>query len=99
MRVHIVKRRVVWSIKDARLRLDKLIGASSGDWVQLELFLEQYMPSQEMAKTAVAASFGATLEMAREGVVELQQAEPFAPIYMRRRAPDGTAASGWQKVE
>ena len=98
-RVHIVKRRTVWSVKDARLRLDRLIGASSGDWVQLDLFLEQYLSGAETMKTTVAASFGATLEMAREGLVELQQAEPFAPIYMRKRAPDGTAASDWQRVE
>ena len=37
----------------------------------------------------MAASFGATLEVARDGLVELQQAEPYAPIYLRRRE-DGT---------
>jgi segregation and condensation protein A len=42
----------------------------------------------------LASSFGATLEMAREGLVELSQAEPFAPIYMRRRE-DGAV---WQRV-
>ena len=98
-RVHVVKRRTVLSIKEARTRLEKLMGESSGDWMQLELFLEQYMPSQEMAKTVVAASFGATLEMARDGQVELQQAEPFGPIYMRKRAADGLLVSDWQKVE
>ena len=98
-RVHVVKKRTVWSIKDARLRLEALVGGSSGDWVQLDLFLEQYMPSDELAKTTLAASFGATLEMTRDGVVELQQAKPFAPIYMRKRARDGAAASDWQKVE
>ena len=40
---------------------------------------------QELAKTTLAASFGATLEMARDGLVELQQSAPFAPIYIRRR--------------
>ena len=33
----------------------------------------------------MASSFGATLEMAREGLVEISQAEPFAPIYVRKR--------------
>ena len=84
-RVHVVKRRTVWSIKDARLRLEKIVGDSAGDWVQLDLFVEQYMPSAELTKTTLAASFGATLEMARDGLVELQQAAPFAPIYMRKR--------------
>jgi segregation and condensation protein A len=98
-RVHVVKKRTVWSIKDARQRLEALMGASGGDWMQLDMFLEQYLPSDELAKTTVAASFGATLEMAREGLVELQQAAPFAPIYMRKRAREGTPPSDWQKVE
>jgi segregation and condensation protein A len=85
-RVHVVHRRTVWSIKEARIRLEALLG-ESGDvqWVQLELYLEQYVPSPDVARTALASSFGATLEMAREGLVELSQAEPFAPIYVRKR--------------
>ena len=84
-RAHVVKKRQVWSIKDARAHLHRLVGASAGGWVQLDLFLEQYLPSLELSKTAMAASFGATLEMARDGLVELQQAEPYAPIYLRKR--------------
>jgi len=93
-RAHIVKRRVVWSIKDARLRLERLVGQSSGGWLQLDLFLETYLPAQELGRTALASSFGATLEMAREGLIEIRQETPFAPIYMRRREPDAP----WQKV-
>ncbi len=84
-RVHVVKKRTVWSIKDARLRLERLVGSSAGEWVQLDLFLEQFLASAEVTKTTLAASFGASLEMARDGLVELQQAEPFAPIYLRKR--------------
>ncbi len=93
-RAHIVKRRVVWSIKDARTRLEKLVGSSSGDWVQLDFFIEQYMPAPELGRTALASSFGATLEMARDGLIEIQQAEAFAPIYMRKRG----AGSRWERV-
>lgn len=92
--VHVVKARRVWSIKDARLRLERLIGATAGDWTQLDLFLEQYLPNGEEERTALASSFGATLEMAREGLVELRQDEPFAPIYMRKREP----GAQWEKV-
>ncbi len=94
-RAHVVKRRQVWSIKEARTHLYRLVGQSTGGWVQLDFFLEQYLPSPELSKTAMAASFGATLEMARDGLVELQQAEPYAPIYLRRRddgTDDGTVA-------
>jgi segregation and condensation protein A len=92
--VHVVKARKVWSIKDARVRLEKLIGASAGDWTQLDLFMEQYLPKGEEERTALASSFGATLEMAREGLVELRQDEPFAPIYMRKRG----SGDDWQRV-
>jgi segregation and condensation protein A len=87
-----VRQRVVWSIKDARQRLETLVGHSTGDWVQLDLFLEQYLIGPELGRTALASSFGATLEMAREGVIELRQEEAFAPIYMRRRGGE------WERV-
>ena len=90
--VHVVKLRKFWSIKEARSRLEKLIGASAGNWAQLDLFLEQYLPKGEESRTAMASSFGATLELAREGRVELRQDEAFAPIYMRRRGDD----AAWQ---
>jgi segregation and condensation protein A len=92
--VHVVKARRVWSIKDARRRLEQLIGASHGDWAQLDLFIEQYLPHGEEERTAIASSFGATLEMAREGLLELRQDEPFAPIYMRKKA----AGAEWERV-
>jgi segregation and condensation protein A len=93
-RVHVVPRRTVWSIKEARQRLESLLGEGVGEWVQLDLFLQRYGAMPDIARTARASSFGATLEMARDGMVELSQAEPFAPIYMRRRGGDAT----WQRV-
>ncbi|MDX2158352.1 MAG: ScpA family protein [Hyphomicrobiaceae bacterium] len=88
-RAHVVRRRVVWSIKDARQRLERLVGTStSGSWVQLDLFLGQYLPAPELSRTALASSFGATLEMAREGLIEIRQDAPFSPLYMRRREAD-----------
>ena len=95
-RAHVVKRRPVWSIKDARQRLERLVGTSAaGDWLQLDLFIGEFLPAPELGRTALASSFGATLEMAREGLIEIRQTAPFAPIYMRRRE----AGAEWQKVE
>jgi segregation and condensation protein A len=93
-RVHVVARRTVWSIKEARQRLEAMVGELAGEWMELEKYLEQYRTSPDVARTAVASSFGAALEMAREGVVEISQAEPFAPIYMRKRE----AGAEWQRV-
>lgn len=92
--VHVVKARRVWSIKEARQRLERLVGATAGDWAQLDLFLEQFLPRNEEERSALASSFGATLEMAREGLIELRQDEPFAPIYMRK-CEDGAT---WEKI-
>jgi segregation and condensation protein A len=91
--VHVVKVRQVWSIKDARQRLERLVGASNGEWVQLELFLDDFIPRSEAARTVLAASFGASLEMAREGYVDLSQDAPFAPIYMRK-----SAGGAWNRI-
>ena len=97
-RVHVIPRRTVWSIKEARQRLEVLVGEltseAAGQWLQLDKYLEQYLANPDVARTAVASSFGAALEMAREGVVEISQAEPFAPIYMRKRKAGGE----WQRV-
>jgi len=93
-RVHVVHKRTVWSIKEARQRLEAMIGEWSGEWLALSKYFEQYLGSPDIARTAVASSFGATLEMAREGLVEISQAEPFAPIYVRKRE-DGAA---WQRI-
>jgi segregation and condensation protein A len=93
-RVHVVPRRTVWSIKEARERLEAMVGDWTSEWIELEKYLAQYLANPDIARTAVASSFGAALEMAREGLVELSQAEPFAPIYMRKRE----AGAAWQQV-
>ena len=88
-RVHVVKKRQVWSIKEARRQLETLVGRSTGEWVQLDLFLHQYLPVEAapaVSRSVLASSFGATLEMAREGLIELRQDAMFGPIQMRRAA-------------
>lgn len=93
---HVIKARPVWSIKDARDRLERLMGdvQSSTDWVAFERYLEQMIVAAEDGRTVLASSFGATLEMACEGRVEIRQDGPFAPIYMRARQP----GAEWQRV-
>jgi len=74
--------RVVWSIKMARDRLSKLLGGEA-DWTELDQFLEEYKPSAVLGKTVTASSFGATLELAREGYLELRQDRAFGPLYLK----------------
>ncbi len=78
--------REVWSIKDARELLQRLVGLEA-DWKVLEGYLAEYLLDPVVSKTALASSFGATLELTREGFTELRQARPFAPIYVRWLKP------------
>ena len=79
-----IARRGVWSLKDARDILTRLVG-SLRDWATLESFLIAYMTSPEERRTAIASSFAATLELVREGAMDMRQDEVFAPIYLRGR--------------
>jgi segregation and condensation protein A len=92
---HVVKARTVWSIKDARSRLEQLLGPAVGDWVGLDSYIAHYVQLGDEGRTALASSFGASLEMAREGMIELRQDAPFAPIYVRKRGE----ASEWERLE
>lgn len=79
-----IARRAVWSLKDAREVLARLVG-SVGDWTALDSFLIEYLAAPEEKRTAMASSFAATLEMVREGKLEVRQDQVFAPIYLRGR--------------
>ena len=82
-RVH-VEKRSVWSLTEARAALERLIGQAV-DWSSLDEFLRAYLVEPSMIPTVLASSFAATLEMAREGEIELHQQGAFAPIYLRQR--------------
>jgi segregation and condensation protein A len=76
--------RTVWSIKDARAELERLLGVSC-DWAPLDRLLVEFLREPELRRTALASSFTATLELTREGALEIRQAKSFAPLLVRRR--------------
>lgn len=84
-------RPAVWALKDARKNLERLLGMSL-DWAPLDRILAEFTGDRETRVTALASTFGASLELAREGALELRQTQPFAPLFMRRRAPNGPVA-------
>jgi segregation and condensation protein A len=45
--------------------------------------------SRRMRRSAAASTFTAGLELARDGFLDIRQAEPFAPIYIRKRHSEG----------
>jgi segregation and condensation protein A len=87
-RVRLAKR-VVWSLADARNMLERLVGTSSGEWGRLDEYLLAYAVEPAMRATALASSFAATLELVREGAMEVHQSAAFAPIYLRKRMAGG----------
>lgn len=77
-----IEKRDVWSLSDAREILSRLVGKLE-DWTPLDGFLLQYIPNQKMRSSALASSFAASLEMVREGTLQIRQEKPFAPIYLK----------------
>lgn len=73
----------VFSIEEARLRLERIVGAIP-DWVDLRSLAPMHgidAPPQSI----IASSFNATLEFAKDGRLDIRQLAPFAPIYVRSR--------------
>ncbi len=79
-----VRAREVWSLQDARDALTRMIGRIA-DWTPLDVLFTPYFSSPEMRRSVTASAFGASLELAREGRVELRQTEHFQPLYLRDR--------------
>lgn len=79
----------VLAIEEARERLERMLGKIS-DWSALTTLLPFEWSGGARRRSAVASTLLAALEMARDGKVQLQQASPFAEIYVRdgQRAPD-----------
>lgn len=82
--------RQVWSLADARSILTRMVGEMA-DWTALDGFLMRYLTTPEDRTTAIASSFAASLELVREGRLEIRQEAAFAPIYMRRGRTTGEA--------
>jgi len=90
--VHMAKR-TVWSLSEARASLERLVGSLSGeDWGCLDDYLMTFVVDPSQRATVFASSFASALELVREGVMDLNQKEAFAPLYFRKRAPQTASA-------
>ncbi len=81
-------RGMLMTLDEALQRLSGLIGTAL-DWTDLQRFLPE-TPDQALARSALASSFVAALELVRTGQAELSQATAFGPLMLRNRA--GAAA-------
>ena len=74
----------LYSMDDALERLGKLLGHVP-DWTTLSKFLPDNVDDELMMRSAIASTFAASLELTRQGKLQLNQSQTFAPIYMRAR--------------
>jgi segregation and condensation protein A len=82
----------MYTMEDALLRLRRLLGPVP-EWRSLWAFLPEDLRSSLKLRSAVAATFAASLEMAREGYLKLQQSGTFGPIHIRPSRPSGQPAN------
>ncbi|MEM1346706.1 MAG: ScpA family protein, partial [Pseudomonadota bacterium] len=62
------------------------------EWSELVAFLpHEWIDTPERRRSALASSFAASLELARQGRVELRQEGAFAPLYLRAKAAEPAA--------
>src|SRR6516225_2157391 len=87
-----VAQRTVWSLAEAREALERLIGQTS-DWARLDEYLISFVVEPSLAATVFASSFASTLELVREGFMEVHQQAAFAPLYVRKRQPTGNGVA------
>lgn len=73
----------LYSMDDALRRLGEMLGQTP-DWRTLAAFLPAGLKGL-VYRSAVAATFAATLELVRSGVAELRQDGAFGPIYLKPR--------------
>jgi segregation and condensation protein A len=72
----------IHTVEEAIGRLRSLLG-SSPDWESLWKFLPETTMKGLIARSAIASTFAASLELAREGRVKIRQSGAFGQIYLK----------------
>ena len=84
-RPFVMDRDHVFTMEQALDRMRGLIGFAGG-WTDLVSYLpEGWGADPVRRRSATAATFAASLELAKQGQIEIRQAETFAPISIRRK--------------
>ncbi len=83
-RPFVLDRESTYTMEEALGRLRKLIGFA-GEWTDIVSYLpEGWEMDPKKRRSATAATFAASLELAKEGKLEIRQSETFAPIHIKR---------------
>lgn len=83
-------RKDLFTMEQALERMRGIVGYA-GDWTDLVQYLpDGWGDDPKRRRSATAATFAASLELAKQGLVEIRQRETFAPISIRaRKTPRG----------
>lgn len=73
----------LYSVDDAISRLSTLFGTSVPGWRSLSSFLPTDLRDSLMTRSALAATFAASLELCKAGKLRIRQDGMFGPIYLR----------------
>ncbi len=79
--VHMVRDRMVMTLDSALARVSSMLGVAL-DWMELRDFLPPNADPR-LRRSALASSFVAALELARQGKAELSQDECYGPLRIR----------------
>ena len=79
--MHIVGHRAVMALDEAILRVERMLGMAI-EWTRIEAFVPASL-DVAYARSALASSFVAALELAKQGRLELSQDAPFTPLEVR----------------
>ena len=74
----------LFSVQDALERLRGLVGRSP-DWTVLQSFLPSGLGTPLDRRSAVASHFVASLELAKQGILTIRQANAYAPVYIKSK--------------
>ncbi|WP_292290906.1 ScpA family protein [Marivita sp.] len=84
-RPFVMDRDAVFTMEQALERMRGLIGFA-GTWTDISTYMPDGWDVDPVRwRSATASTFAASLELAKEGKVELRQSDTFAPIELRRR--------------
>ena len=84
-RPFVMDRESVFTMEQALERMRPLIGFAA-EWTDIASYLPDGWGADPVRRrSATAATFAASLELVKEGHLELRQSETFAPIQLRRR--------------
>ena len=85
-RPFVLDRDAVITMEQALTRMRGLIGFTV-DWTDIISYLpEDWLNDSQKRKSATASTFAASLELAKEGNIEIRQGELYAPIEIRKRS-------------